>query len=114
MDLVPITEVEAPDLSRPDPKRSTRGVTPRSGRSTRGNRCVPLSGFWFPKNQPKARKTFDNIACLKTKTQPDLSRLLNFRKYFNSRNSTEISAKFRLKYYLPPAKKKYLPRRNTI
>ena len=73
-------------------------VTSQPEGLTRDNCRVPLSGLWFLETQTKAKNAFDNLARLKTKTQPNLSRLLNFRKYFNSRNSTEILAKFRLKY----------------
>ena len=40
-------------------------VTPRFGRSTRGNRRVPLNGSQFPEIQPKARKTSDILTRLK-------------------------------------------------
>ena len=46
-------------MSRPDPKRSTRG-----------NRGVPLSGFQFFETQSKARKAFDILARLKNGTLP--------------------------------------------
>ena len=55
-----------PGVSRPDPKRSTRG-----------NRRVPLSGSQFPGIQPKAGKASDILACLKKiGIQPNLPCIL--------------------------------------
>ena len=44
-----------PEMSRPDPERSTRG-----------NRRVPLNGSQFPETQTKARKAFDILALFKS------------------------------------------------
>ena len=80
------------NVSCPDPERSTRG-----------NRRVPLSGSQFPGTHSNARKASGILTRLKNGNSLDLSCTLNLRKYFNTWNSTEISAEFHLKHGLLPA-----------
>ena len=87
-------------------------VMPRLGGSTRGNRRVPWVDLSFSKPNQRLARHLVNKPVWKTKTQPDLSRLLNFKKYSNSRNSIKISTEFCLKNNLPPAKEKTISIKN--
>ena len=76
-------------MSRPDPKRSTRG-----------NCRVFLSGSRFPKLHPRTRKAYDILTRLEDNS---LSKVQNikYNKIFE-----ENSIAFRLKHRYPPAQEK--------
>ena len=76
-------------MSRPDP-----------GRSTRGNRRVPLNGSQFPGFYPRTRKAYDILVRFEN------NYLLDFIKCMNIKNFIENSAELCLKQRHPPAQEK--------